>query len=580
MSDPQGNAAEPTPSPAHWHVDIGGTRSGPYRSSELVELAKSGRLPPTAHIWRPGQPAWTAVRDVAALCPRRDVAPRVAPPPASTAPIAATRRAESVPSVRRAAALAVGVAWLAVAVGWCVAMSAGWPWLLDGLLIARLEFGGALGLILTAWPALRALWMGTEGARGRLARAGAQSIRIAAAVVVAFAVILIAAMGVNNRGLISVAAGRDPYRDSRVALAGPTQAEIRGPLGAGIASRLATLLRSRPEIRVVHLNSPGGWIREGELLARLIRDAHLDTYTSTGCASACTLAFLAGGTRAVAADARIGFHAASGDGMDPVYVRGGTQLMAAQLRAVGAPESFVARAMATPPSDMWWPDPALLLSAHVITGAPDDRMAPSGEDLEEETAAADEALTQLSALQALSRADPDRYQQLERTMRLLLRRHASTGDEFGRIAEALADAERERVRSVSDDVAARYLLTLRDQAAAHADDEPERCLAILGGGGIDIRSRSEETLLGLDAALATLLSAPADQPAAEAETRRGSDRIATRAAALDPQRFRQVQSSAASISSQSCRNRIWLIDVARSLDTSAVASLLRTFRRP
>lgn len=160
-------------------------------------------------------------------------------------------------------------------------------------------------------------------------------------------------------------------------LGASTQLELRadgrslrlsGGLNDGSARQLEQALGEAPTVRTVVLSSEGGWMREGQLLAEVIRRRGLATYVEDQCASACTIAFLAGRDRAAAPAARIGFHASRSVGSTEARPSAGET---AQLRnlylAAGLPEAFVRQALDTPHGDMWYPPHELLLSAGVLT---------------------------------------------------------------------------------------------------------------------------------------------------------------------------------------------------------------------
>ncbi len=87
-----------------------------------------------------------------------------------------------------------------------------------------------------------------------------------------------------------------------------TEVKLSGGMPAGTANALETMLDAAPQIKVVHLNSIGGFIGEGEKIRDLIEQRGLTTYTSTQCASACTIAYLGGTSRYLAPRAKLGLH--------------------------------------------------------------------------------------------------------------------------------------------------------------------------------------------------------------------------------------------------------------------------------
>lgn len=143
---------------------------------------------------------------------------------------------------------------------------------------------------------------------------------------------------------------------------------LSGGINDGSAGQLERALDMAPAVTTVVLSSDGGWIREGKLLAAVIRRHGLDTYVEGSCDSACTIAFLAGRDRAAAPTASLGFHASRSVGS--VAVRP-SAAETAQLRALyrdaGLPEAFITRALDTSHADMWYPPHDTLFEAGVLS---------------------------------------------------------------------------------------------------------------------------------------------------------------------------------------------------------------------
>jgi hypothetical protein len=145
-----------------------------------------------------------------------------------------------------------------------------------------------------------------------------------------------------------------------------TEAEITGGIKFGLAADFTKILRASRQIRVVHLNSIGGRIGEGEALYDVIKNNHLITYVSERCLSACTLAFSAGRERVLGHGAILGFHRGSFAGedlKDTPELEGQRKI----FTAAGFDPEFIVRALATPNAQMWSPSESELLRAGVIT---------------------------------------------------------------------------------------------------------------------------------------------------------------------------------------------------------------------
>lgn len=143
---------------------------------------------------------------------------------------------------------------------------------------------------------------------------------------------------------------------------------LSGGINDGSAEQLEKALQMAPAVTTVVLSSGGGWIREGQMLAKVIRKFGLSTYVESSCESACTIAFLAGKTRAAAPTAKIGFHASRSVGSTDAAP---SSAETAQLRTIyhdaGLPDSFVQQVLDTSHDEMWYPPHEVLLTASVLT---------------------------------------------------------------------------------------------------------------------------------------------------------------------------------------------------------------------
>ena len=140
-----------------------------------------------------------------------------------------------------------------------------------------------------------------------------------------------------------------------------------GDLIEGIADQVASILASHPRIERLTLTSEGGLVDEGLALGALVAAHTLATYVPETCASACTLTFVRGRGRFLAAGARLGFHGPYETGFfgDVREVDPGPERRA-YLNA-GLTPDFVARALAIHADRMWFPDVVQLRAAGVVT---------------------------------------------------------------------------------------------------------------------------------------------------------------------------------------------------------------------
>jgi len=149
-------------------------------------------------------------------------------------------------------------------------------------------------------------------------------------------------------------------------LEGGKEIELTGVISRGATSEVRDAL-DRTGAQILRLNSMGGRFGEAMKLLQLVRERHLVTYSSTGCDSACTIAFLGGKERWLSTSARLGFHRFSGAPEGALESVVEDQFTAA-YEDLGLPPAFIERMLATPADDMWYPTIDELLAANLITG--------------------------------------------------------------------------------------------------------------------------------------------------------------------------------------------------------------------
>ena len=143
---------------------------------------------------------------------------------------------------------------------------------------------------------------------------------------------------------------------------------LKGPLDFDSFNAVQAALDATHEIHAITLSSNGGRIPAARGVARLIRENGLSTHVDDTCASACTLAFIAGHRRTIAPEARIGFHGYRLLSMiDTIDAAQEQARDAAGFIAQGVCADFVARAFDVPHDDMWFPAHGLLRAAGVVT---------------------------------------------------------------------------------------------------------------------------------------------------------------------------------------------------------------------
>ncbi|MGH8179877.1 MAG: hypothetical protein ACRETR_02760, partial [Steroidobacteraceae bacterium] len=479
----------------------------PFAWAVIVELAQAGALGSDDRIWSMGLTGWSGAVELPDLAPLvREPAParRMG---GEHAPGDGDPEPASPPS--QPVLLAVGIAWIAVTIGFYVERFALWPNVLDGVLAARLNTAGPLLLLLAGLAVLPGLWRGTRpDALGRNP-AWQGGLRVLAGLCALVLPLTVVSTALNARPFFLIAIGSDPMGQAQIQLLpGGREVEIRGPMGAGVAARLRALIDAHPGVRFVHLNSPGGWVTEGARLARVIHAAGLGTYTATGCYSACVLGFAAGNPRVLNPDARLALHSTSGRDADPIFITLGNELYQKVLLRYGVSEELAAWSTSTPSNSLWMPDPQQLLADHLVDRISAEGFSPSGESLAAFASRAARFEARYAFLAELRRVDPPRFEQLDRALRLGFRRGASAAELNEYVATGAAEIERGRLAAVADSGVLQFAVALRSAARALHASDPAQCAAILGPRAPASPVRSAAALAAISPALAGLLDTP------------------------------------------------------------------------
>ncbi|HVJ35299.1 MAG TPA: hypothetical protein VND94_19475 [Terriglobia bacterium] len=305
-------------------------------------------------------------------------------------------------------------------------------------------------------------------------------------------------------------------------LADGTEIELAGGMPYGTAEAVRKELDTAPSVHVIHLNSTGGQALEGYKLGLLIKERHLVTYTSTTCASACTLAFIAGTRRYLAENAWLGFHSASLSLGGESWATG-NQAMRDIYQRAGLPESFIAKALTTAPSEIWYPTHQELTTAHVVDEIVDaQKFAKSGLAHWNNTADLDHALQANRFYAVLAARDATSYSKIREIF--------LAGSQSGRsAADVDADATKfaakyllpAYIKSAPDAELLRYQRVQLDELEYMAKTAPSTCAATafpdLGIAANDLEHSLSLSLQGRDIdSLADLADAAITRPRANA----------------------------------------------------------------
>jgi hypothetical protein len=172
----------------------------------------------------------------------------------------------------------------------------------------------------------------------------------------------------NVGSWLRMARGIDPigHVDATISPDG-RKLQLRGSVGMGDGERVRRLLAGATGVRTVELDSPGGRLKEADLIAAHVRQAGWTTRAIGPCESACTLIYLAGNRRQVMPGAKLGFHRASTGMANPALDALANRMLAQTYREAGLSDHFVMRTLATPASRMWHPARDELVAGGLIT---------------------------------------------------------------------------------------------------------------------------------------------------------------------------------------------------------------------
>ena len=251
--------------------------------------------------------------------------------------------------------------------------------------------------------------------------------------------------------------------------------EFLGILNEAAGTRLATALDD-PRATTLRLTSTGGLGETSGALADLVARRGIDTYVPLYCASACAEIFLAGRMRAMAPDARLGFH--RGESLPEPQPERDAALNAAlaeRMRQAGVSEAFIARAMATPHSEMWIVSHAEVTAAGLVVAAQPDRPQPPPL-LSDPLALIDYVRLNDPLVVALTLADPAAAAALRPLALAGLRGDAAAQGRFTSALFEALDSALDRARPLASDEALRFYYTARrDILAAKQAADPAGC---------------------------------------------------------------------------------------------------------
>lgn len=145
---------------------------------------------------------------------------------------------------------------------------------------------------------------------------------------------------------------------------------LEGEFDYGISDLVKMKLEGNPGIDSIILNSGGGLLYEANQISGLILRNSLNTYSQSGCYSACTIAHVSGNKRYISQGAQLGFHQYS-------YYRTQSEFTKLDLfnsqeddakffRKRGVNKAFTDKMYQADSEDMWHPDNNELINSGLV----------------------------------------------------------------------------------------------------------------------------------------------------------------------------------------------------------------------
>jgi hypothetical protein len=239
------------------------------------------------------------------------------------------------------------------------------------------------------------------------------------------------------------------------------------------------LLGAAPDAKTLDLNSLGGRLAEAEHVWSLVRERGLATYTAGICASACTVAFLAGNPRYLGPGGKLAFHQYSFPGLTPEQHNALNLAGQQRLVTAGVSPGFAAKAFSTPSGGMLIPDTTTLLAEHIVTQIVDGQAFASAANGELTAESVAKILDATPGFAALKRADPAIYAQAAQSTTIAAGEGKSNRQTWMQASELLRSAVTKYKALAADVIQVETAVLLAEEGRYLAVSHPDACLAML-----------------------------------------------------------------------------------------------------
>lgn len=361
-----------------------------------------------------------------------------------------------------------------------------------------------------------------------------------------------------------------------------TEAEVVGGFKYGLTNDLAVIVKANPQMKLVHLDSVGGRVGEGQSMFELIRERGLSTYVSSKCLSSCTLAFAGGRERFLLKGAILGFHRGSFPGIAEAHEIDAVQRHV--FTRAGFDARFVDRALSTPSDDIWQPDSGLLTTANVVTSVTDGRtFAASGYGAHPSKESIAAELTRAIPLyRTMQERFPADFAGLVDDCLDKVLKGSTKQEMIDGVRAALIPFIARHIPEADDDVLMDYDALIVDQYTLLAGNNPTACYEYASGTGATTNYAAEfpQELLRreLDLEDRVLRTAAARPPAGHADVLLAKLRKSLVTKGVTDADLKLLESSAVEKPKHGryCRTAIAFYREVTGLPTQEAASVLRT----
>ena len=143
---------------------------------------------------------------------------------------------------------------------------------------------------------------------------------------------------------------------------------VRGILTAGDGSKITSILDSNKSVSTIHLDSPGGRPVEALIIANFVIEHKLNTSVNRKCSSACTIIFIAGYSRQLAREAKLGFHGVSASTREATTA--GRVFMMKYYAKRNIDGRFIELISSMPTTEIYYPSNEELVKYNIIRPVP------------------------------------------------------------------------------------------------------------------------------------------------------------------------------------------------------------------